>query len=220
MPGDYWQKFANLRLLYAYMMAHPGKKLLFMGGEFGQFIEWSYKESLDWHLLVYEMHGKLHSYVKDLNHIYLDERCLWEEDGNWNGFSWIDPHDSESSIITFIRRASNEEDFIIVVCNFTPVVRDSYLIGVPQAGVYQEVFNSDNEKYGGSGQKNNRLIFADEFPYHGLPHSMRITIPPLAVVYLKRIKTKQSCTGRGKNAQGMCRDALSGREGQSFGDFN
>jgi 1,4-alpha-glucan branching enzyme len=220
MPGDYWQKFANLRLLYAYMMAHPGKKLLFMGGEFGQFIEWSYKESLDWHLLVYEMHGKLHSYVKDLNHIYLDERCLWEEDGNWNGFSWIDPHDSERSIITFIRRASNEEDFIIVVCNFTPVVRDSYLIGVPQAGVYQEVFNSDNEKYGGSGQKNNRLIFADEFPYHGLPHSMRITIPPLAVVYLKRIKTKQSCTGRGKNAQGMCRDALSGREGQSFGDFN
>ena len=196
MPGDYWQKFANLRLLYGYMIAHPGKKLLFMGGEFGQFIEWSYKGSLDWHLLDYDMHGKMHYYVRELNHLYISERCLWEEDGDWSGFTWIDPHDGDRSIISFIRRGSREEDFVIVICNFTPVVRKGYITGVPEAGVYYEVFNSDYEKYGGSGQENNCLIFTENIPCHSLPYSVEITIPPLAVVYLKRINTKPLCRRR------------------------
>lgn len=185
MPGDYWQKFANLRALYGYMMAHPGKKTLFMGGEFGQFIEWNYQDSLDWHLLTYEMHGKLHHYVRDLNHLYRRETCLWQIDFSWEGFEWIDPHDYSQSVITFMRKTGVPEQAIIVICNFTPVVRYDYRIGVPQKGTYQEIFNSDQEIYGGSGQTNPGLLTADSEGWHNQPYSLRLKLPPLAVSYLK-----------------------------------
>jgi 1,4-alpha-glucan branching enzyme len=185
MPGDYWQKFANLRTLYGYMIAHPGKKLLFMGGEFGQFIEWDYQQSLDWHLLDYEMHQKLHNYVRDLNCLYRAEKSLWQIDYDWQGFEWVDPHDSSQSVITFIRKGKATDDFVIVVCNFTPVVRHGYRIGVPMLGVYRELFNSDWEKYGGSGQQNSEAITAEAVAWHNQPFSLNIKIPPLAVMYLK-----------------------------------
>lgn len=185
MPGDYWQKFANLRTFYAYMMAHPGKKLLFMGGEFGQFIEWNYKDSLDWHLLEYEMHGKLFDYVRDLNHFYKKETSFWQIDYDWQGFEWIDPHDYSQSVITFMRKAVDPDDFVIVVCNFTPVVRYDYRIGVPKAGGYVESFNSDWEMYGGSDQKNSGLLQAEATAWHTQPCSLKVKLPPLATIYLK-----------------------------------
>lgn len=181
MPGDYWQKFANLRLLYGYMMAHPGKKLLFMGGEFGQFAEWSEQKVLDWHLLAYDMHKMLHHYVHDLNYLYRREQALWENDDDWSGFTWIDPNDYRQSVITFMRRAKHET--IIIVCNFTPVVRYDYRIGVPECGNFEELFNSDRVEYGGSGVYNEMLI-AENMGWHNQPYSLRMTIPPLAVLYL------------------------------------
>ncbi|MCL0077767.1 alpha amylase C-terminal domain-containing protein, partial [Peptococcaceae bacterium] len=187
-PGDYWQKFANLRLLYAYMMAHPGKKLLFMGGEFGQFIEWNWQKSLDWHLLDYEMHSKLHRYVQDLNFFYKRERSLWELEHSWQGFEWIDPHDETQSVVTFMRKAKSVSDFTIVVCNFTPVMRKNYRIGVPQKGMYREVFNSDLEIYGGSGQLNDGNLKASDVAWHNQDYSIEITLPPLAAVFIKPIK--------------------------------
>ncbi|WP_003540319.1 1,4-alpha-glucan branching protein GlgB [Desulfotomaculum nigrificans] len=188
MPGDYWQKFANLRALYGYMMAHPGKKLLFMGGEFGQFIEWQYDQSLDWHLLDYDMHRKLHRYTKDLNHFYRQQPALWEHDHDEQGFSWIDPHDYSQSVITFMRKAKSSADFLIVVCNFTPVLRQGYRIGVPQLGSYTEVFNSDGELYGGSGQSNDTMQ-AGELPWHNQPYSLEIKLPPLATIFIKPKET-------------------------------
>ncbi|MBM7583075.1 1,4-alpha-glucan branching enzyme [Caldicoprobacter guelmensis] len=190
MPGDYWQKFANLRLLYAYMMAHPGKKLLFMGGEFGQFAEWNFDAGLDWHLLEYEMHRKLHYYVKMLNHFYLDNRALWECDHGWEGFCWIDHRDYSQSIIAFLRKSKGQDECLIVVCNFTPVVRYGYRIGVPWPGGYEEVFNSDDPVYGGSGQGNIGIIVAEGIPWHGFEQSISITVPPLAAVFLKRNKRR------------------------------
>lgn len=192
MPGDYWQKFANLRCFYAYMLAHPGKKLLFMGGEFGQFSEWNYKAGLDWHLLAYEMHRKLQHYVRELNHLYRRESALWEEDHRWRGFQWIDAHDCSQSIITFMRKGHNPGDGMIVICNFTPEVRNGYRIGVPELGLYKEVFNSDEELYGGSGQRNCRTLKAEALPWHNQPCSLEIRIPPLAAIYLKRKRTARN----------------------------
>lgn len=183
MPGDYWQKFAGLRAFYGYWMAHPGKKLLFMGGEFGQFIEWKADDSLDWHLLEYDMHKKLHDYVRALNTLYRQEPALWQIDFNWRGFEWVDCQDYQHSIICFVRKGV--QGFLIVVCNFTPVVREEYRIGVPQAGVYHEVFNSDWEMYGGSGQNNARPLASETLPWHNRQHSLTLRIPPLATVYLK-----------------------------------
>ncbi|ACL69450.1 1,4-alpha-glucan branching protein GlgB [Halothermothrix orenii] len=185
MPGDYWQKFANLRTLYGYMMGHPGKKLLFMGGEFGQFIEWNYKQGLDWLLLDYDMHKKLQNYVRELNYFYRQEKTLWEGDHEDGGFEWIDPHDSEQSIITFMRKNKDGSDYTIIVCNFTPEVRHNYRIGVPEFKEYKEVFNSDLEKFGGSGQKNSTIIQPSEQPWHNRPYSIEITIPPLATIFFK-----------------------------------
>lgn len=201
MPGDYWQKFANLRLLYGYMIAHPGKKLLFMGSEFGQFTEWNSQQSLDWHLLEYDMHQRLHEFVKTLNHFYLSEPALWQLDHHDTGFQWIDPHDYSQSIITFIRQAWDQEDFIIIVCNFTPVVRNQYRIGVPCMGEYFEIFNSDLVVYGGSGQSN-QLIKAEEKAWHNQPFSLEIKIPPLSVIFLKASDkkfTKKKHLGTGQN---------------------
>lgn len=194
MPGDYWQKFANLRLLYGYMTAHPGKKLLFMGGEFGQFIEWSESKSLDWHLLDYDMHQRMREYVKALNHFYRSERNLWELDHEERGFQWIDPHDYSQSIVTFLRRGKEPGDFLIIVCNFAPVVRAGYRIGVPCLGEYFEVFNSDLRAYGGSGQINS-LVRAENLAWHNQPFSVEINVPPLAVVYLKALNKKWLASG-------------------------
>jgi len=185
MPGDRWQKFANLRLLYGYMFGHPGKKLLFMGGEFGQWREWDVGTSLDWHLLQEEPHRQLHRYVRDLNHFYLAEPALYECDFEPSGFEWIECHDWEWSIIVFLRRARHGAPFLIFVCNFTPVPRLGYRIGVPEPGEYREVFNSDRPEYGGSGQGNVGPLRTDPIPWSGRPYSIQLTVPPLAVIVLK-----------------------------------
>lgn len=185
MPGDYWQKFANLRAFYGYMMAHPGKKLLFMGGEFAQFIEWRYRYGLDWFLLEHELHRKMQHYVKHLNELYKGEASLWEQDHSWDGFQWIDANNYNQSIIVFLRKGLKAEDFLIVICNFTPAVHTGYRIGVPYLGEYAEVFNSDFEDYGGSGQKNEGVLEACEERWHNQPYSIELKIPPLAAVYIK-----------------------------------
>jgi len=185
MPGDYWQKFAGLRGALGYFIGHPGKKLLFMGGEFGQFIEWKYKESLDWHLLGYPMHQKLHHYVADLNHFYLNEPALYEIDSHYDGFEWIDCSDTEHSIVSFIRKGKDWRDMLVFVCNFTPAAHDNYRIGAPLDTVYTEVFNSDLEKYGGSNVANERPIKAEPVPWHGKSWSIVLKIPPLATIVLR-----------------------------------
>lgn len=183
MPGDYWQKFANLRAFYGYWMAHPGKKLLFMGGEFGQFIEWNEAQSLDWHLLDYEMHGKLKGYVQNLNQLYRSQMPLWQLDHDWQGFQWIDCDDYRQSVISFCR-TDEENHFIIVVANFTPVVRYQYRIGVPKSGWYKEIMNSDAAIYGGSGQVN-AVVSTETKEWHDQPYSLELKLPPLACIYLQ-----------------------------------
>ncbi|MDP4181038.1 MAG: 1,4-alpha-glucan branching protein GlgB [Bacillota bacterium] len=185
MPGDYWQKFAGLRGTYGYMYAHPGKKLLFMGSEFGQFIEWNYQSSLDWHLLDYEMHGKMKNYVRDLNNLYKNEPALYEVDFHHEGFEWIDCNDADNSIISFVRKAKDWKNMIIVVCNFTPELHTGYRIGVPVEGFYEEIMNSDSEIYGGSNKGNKGGLNSEKIECHGKPNSLCLTIPPLGVVYLK-----------------------------------
>ncbi|MBP2626883.1 MAG: 1,4-alpha-glucan-branching enzyme [Firmicutes bacterium] len=188
MPGDYWQKFANLRAFYGYWMAHPGKKLLFMGGEFGQFIEWQEDESLDWHILEHDKHSKLLGYCRSLNKLYQQERALWQVDDNWQGFEWIDCSDYSQSIICFMRKSMSADEILIVVCNFTPEVHHSYRIGMPVMGSYQEVFNSDWERFGGSGQENVGQLVAEAVSWHNNPQSLVLTVPPLATIYLKYIQ--------------------------------
>ena len=186
MPGDYWQKFAGLRGFFGYWMAHPGKKLLFMGGEFAQFIEWNYDDSLDWHLVQeYPMHTKMLEYSRALNKFYKENRPFWEVDFDWNGFEWIDCNDSENSIITFVRKSDNADDFIVVLCNFTPEVRQNYRIGVPKRGDYVEVFNSDAEEFGGSGVKNEGDLHTEDYGWHEREQSLVITVPPMATIYLR-----------------------------------
>lgn len=183
MPGDYWQQFANLRVFYAYMMVHPGKKLLFMGGEFGQYIEWDESRSLDWHLLDYEMHRKLHDYVAALNQFYLAEPCLWELDQGWDGFEWINCHDNQHSSISMLRR-DRQGNVRLAVINFTPVMRAGYRIGVPHKGHYREVFNSDLTEYGGSGARNSGILRSEPVPWDDRSNSLVINLPPLAAVIL------------------------------------
>jgi 1,4-alpha-glucan branching enzyme len=194
MPGDYWQKFANLRAFYGYWMAHPGKKLLFMGSEFGQFIEWQDHESLDWHLVESPMHGKMLKYCQELNGFYKQEKALWEVDGSWHGFEWIDCSDYTQSVICFMRKSAMPEEALLVVCNFTPEVHSCYRIGVPAMGFYQEVFNSDWEQFGGSGQKNSGVLAAEAVNWHNHSQSLSLTLPPLATIYLKCIKQSKTDT--------------------------
>ncbi len=191
IPGDYWKKFASLRMFYGYMMGHPGKKLLFMGGEFGQFSEWYEQVSLDWHLLDYPMHKKLLDYVKELNCFYKTYNELWEIDHSWQGFKWIDPHNYNQSITVFMRSNSNN-DYIIIVSNFTPVVYENYRIGVPKEKNYKEIFNSDHTKYGGSGQLNSKLLKAQGIKWHNQPYSIELKIPPLATIFIKADETKSN----------------------------
>lgn len=189
MPGDLWQRFANLRAFFGYMWGHPGKKLLFMGGEFGQWSEWNYKESLDWHLLEPPSdphHAQLRDYVRDLNHLYRREPALSELDNEPEGFSWIDPHDSDQSVISFMRRSTRKEDTLVFVCNFTPVPRYGYRLGVPGAGEYYELLNSDAARYGGSGLENTQPMPSGPIYWQSCPHSILLTLPPLATVILKR----------------------------------
>lgn len=185
MPGDYWQKFAGLRAFYGYWMSHPGKKLLFMGCDFGQFIEWKYDDSLDWHLLDYPMHKAMHDYVRQLNSFYGTHPEFWEEDCDWSGFSWISCDDCNNSVIAFFRRGRTEDAMTVVVCNFTPVVRHSYRFGVPCPGIYVEVFNSDDEAFGGSNVRNEGEFAAQPVPMHGMDQSLELTLPPLATIYLE-----------------------------------
>jgi 1,4-alpha-glucan branching enzyme len=185
MPGDYWQKFAGLRVSYGFMYGHPGKKLLFMGGEFGQFIEWNYQQSLDWHLLGYEFHQKLQSYVKDLNNLYKKERAMHQLDFSFEGFEWIDCNDSDQGVFSFIRKGKEQEDILIFVCNFTPVLYNNYRIGVPSNLYYKEILNSDSQIYGGSNAGNFGGVRAEEVSFHGRPYSLNLQIPPLATLILK-----------------------------------
>jgi 1,4-alpha-glucan branching enzyme len=187
MPGDYWQKFAGLRVAYGYQYAHPGKKLLFMGGEYGQFIEWKYDDSLDWHLLDYDMHKKMQVYVKDLNKLYRSEKALYEVDYSFDGFEWINCDDANHSIISFIRKGKDWHDMLLFVCNFTPIVHDHYRIGVPFNLYYKEIFNSDAELYGGSNVGNCGGLYAEEVPCNGRPYSMALRIPPLGMLVFKPI---------------------------------
>jgi 1,4-alpha-glucan branching enzyme len=197
MPGDYWKKFAGLRAFYGYWMSHPGKKLLFMGGEFGQFIEWRYDSSLDWLLLNYPMHTKMQHYVKSLNAFYLNHPEFWQVDFDWEGFEWISCDDKDNSVIAFIRKGKEKSDQTIIVCNFTPVVRYDYRIGVDMEGTYEEVFNSDAEKFGGSGVRSGSLedgrvlIRTEAVAMHGRKQSLVLTLPPLAVIYLKMIQPEK-----------------------------
>ena len=185
MPGEYEQKFAGLRCFFGYWMAHPGKKLLFMGGEFAQFIEWNEDAGLDWQLVEqYEKHKQMQDYSRALNKFYLDNKALWQVDFDWNGFRWIDCNDNENSVVSFIRKAEDSDDYLIIICNFTPNIRENYRIGVPDKGAYVEVFNSDAEEFGGSGVANSKLS-TEDFPYHNSSHSIKLTIPPLATIYLK-----------------------------------
>ncbi len=186
MPGDLWQRYANLRALFAYMYGHPGKKMLFMGGEFGQWREWNHDASLDWHLCGEAPHAGLQRLIRDLNRLYHEEPALHEIDFDWAGFQWIDFHDADNSVIAFLRQAREGRSRVVCVCNFTPVPRLDYRIGVPDAGWYRELLNSDAACYGGSNLGNAGGRLAEDAPYHGLPHSLKLTLPPLSVLFLKR----------------------------------
>ncbi len=184
MPGDEWQQFANLRLLYGYMWGHPGKKLLFMGGEFGQRREWQHEESLEWHVLQYPLHAGVQRWVRDLNRFYRDTPALYELDFSPEGFEWIDANDWESSVIAFIRKPRARGRPVLVVCNFTPIVRENYRIGVPRGGTWRECLNSDATLYGGSGQGNLGAVEASPLPSHGRMHSLNLRLPPLGALLL------------------------------------
>ncbi len=187
MPGDDWQRFANLRALFGYMFGHPGKKLLFMGGEFGQWSEWYHEASLDWHLLEYPPHQGVRKWVQDLNQLYRNEPAIHELDFSIEGFEWVEFRDSESSVISFIRKCKTTNDIMLVVCNFTPVPRYNYRVGVPRGGFWEEVLNSDATLYGGSGHGNVGGAEAVPIPLHGRYNSISLTLPPLGVLFFKSV---------------------------------
>jgi 1,4-alpha-glucan branching enzyme len=192
MPGDAWRKFANLRVLYAYQYSHPGKKMLFMGSEFGQWREWTEKFSLDWHLLASDgRHEGLQRFVKELNHLYRREPALYQQDNSWDGFDWIDLHNYQHSLLAYSRHAPGPEgngtrETIYIICNFTPVVRYGYRLGVDRAGHYHEILNSDAPAFGGSGVVNSGLLPAGDTPAFGRPYSLEVMLPPLAAIFLKQ----------------------------------
>ena len=184
MPGEYDDKFANLRTFFGYMMAHPGKKLLFMGQEFGQFNEWYEAKPLDWELLDYDKHQQLQNYVKTLNQFYKDHPAFWQVDYSWEGFQWIVPDDYQQSVVAFLRKDAAGKQ-IMIVCNFTPVLRESYIMGAPVAGSYKELLNSDDAAFGGSGLHHNKAVRSKKVPMHGFDQSITITLPPLSAVYFE-----------------------------------
>ncbi|MGH8123458.1 MAG: alpha amylase C-terminal domain-containing protein, partial [Rudaea sp.] len=185
MPGDRWQQLANLRALYAYMWAHPGKKLLFMGQEFGQTREWNFETGLEWHLLQYPLHQGLQALVRDLNRVYRDVPALHARDCEGEGFQWIVADDAEQSVYAWLRRGAPGDAMVAIVCNFTPVPRHGYRIGLPQAGRWREILNSDAQIYGGSGMGNLGGVDAHAHPSHGFAAAAEVTIPPLGAVYFQ-----------------------------------
>lgn len=190
MSGDYETKFAGLRTFFAYTMAHPGKKMLFMGQEFGQFNEWDANQGLEWLLLAFPAHERLKNYVKALNHFYLNHSELWEIDASWEGFSWISNDDYRNSVIVF-RRINKKGNYVIAVCNFCPVLHKKYRFGVPHAGCYAEIFNTDDVQFGGNGITNGTEIMTEQIPFSGYDDSIEITIPPMSVVFLQRKEKKE-----------------------------
>jgi 1,4-alpha-glucan branching enzyme len=185
MPGDYWQQFANLRALYAFLYAHPGKKMLFMGAELGQWTEWNPARGLDWNLLDYEPHRKVQELVAELNQLHRQEPALHEVDFDYPGFEWIDFHDADNSVIAFLRKGKNADDHLVVVCNFTPVPHHGYRVGVPWASFYREILNTDDVKFGGSGVTNGNGRQGIPLPWQNQPCHVELTLPPLGVIYLK-----------------------------------
>jgi 1,4-alpha-glucan branching enzyme len=182
MPGDVWKQFANLRALYGYMFGHPGKKLMFMGDEFGQWGEWNHDVGLDWHLTEHSLHAGLQQWVRDLNAIYRAEPALYERDDSPEGFEWIDCSDHEGNVVVFVRRGLDANDVVLFACNFSAVPRYDYRVGAPLSGVWAEILNSDAETYGGSGVGNFGAVETSETPTHGRPWSLSLTLPPLGVV--------------------------------------
>ena len=197
MPGNYNEKFAGVRAFLGYMYAHPGKKLLFMGSEFGQFIEWDYKKGLDWLLLDYEMHLWLQDYARELNKFYKKNSPLWEIDYSWEGFNWIVSDDNTNSVIAFVR-SDKEDEKIIAVCNFTPVLRKEYKIGVPEGESYELVFNSDSKKFGGSGEKIKKTYKTKDGEMHGYSQYIELTLPPMTTLYFKQKKAEVPSTKKAK----------------------
>jgi 1,4-alpha-glucan branching enzyme len=185
MPGDEWQRFANLRVLLGTMFAQPGKKLLFMGGDIAQWDEWRHDAAVQWHLLDYPRHAGLQHWVGALNRAYVGEPALHEQDHDPLGFEWVDVHDANTSVISFLRKAKDPDDCVLVACNFTPVPRHNYLVGCPRGGFWRELLNSDALEHGGSGQGNLGGVEANPITIHGRPWSLNLTLPPLAVVYLR-----------------------------------
>jgi 1,4-alpha-glucan branching enzyme len=185
MPGDLWQKYANLRLLYGYMCGHVGKKLLFMGSELAPWCEWNQDTSLDWHLLEWPAHQGIFKVVSDLNAMYRKEPALHEVDFDWRGFEWLELHDWENSALAFLRRGHDPSQMVVVVCNFTPVVRENYRIGVPAGGYYRELLNTDSHLYGGSNVGNDGGTWARPGEHAGRPFYLQLRLPPLGVVFFK-----------------------------------
>jgi 1,4-alpha-glucan branching enzyme len=190
IPGDDWQKFANLRCLYGFMYAHPGKKTLFMGMEFGQRSEWNVWGDLEWHLLQYEPHQQLKQFVAELNHLYRREPALYTQDFDYAGFEWVDCNDNRHSVISFLRRAKDSNEFILTICNFTPQPHSHYRVGVPEAGFYVELLNSDARQYGGSNMGNLGGKWTDEWSFHNRPYSLDLCLPPLCTLMFKLDRSK------------------------------
>lgn len=195
MPGDEWQKFANLRALFGYMFAYPGKKLLFMGGEFGQKKEWNHETSLDWHLAAEPSHKGLQDLVRDLLHLYKKEPALYRQDFEYQGYEWVDFQDWQSSVISFLRKGDKPDETVMIVCNFTPVVRNDYKLGAPCDGVWKEVLNTDNAKYGGSNVLNSGSLKTIPMKLHGKECAISLALPPLGTIFLKRETPKKASAG-------------------------
>jgi len=185
MPGDEWQRFANLRLLFAYMYAQPGKKLLFMGCEFGQVREWAHDTSLEWHVVQYHVHRGVQAWMEQLNRFYRSEPAMHVFDNNPAGIEWVDCNDNATSTISLLRKSEAPQDTVLIICNFTPVPRLEYRVGVPHGGYWREMLNSDALEYAGSGMGNLGGVHAEAIPAHGRPFSLKVTLPPLAAVFFK-----------------------------------
>lgn len=186
MPGSYEQKFAGLRVLLGYQLTSPGKNLLFMGGEFGQFIEWRDQGELDWFLLDYEAHQKMLQYTAALNHFYISEKALWEMDHSFDGYEWITPHDASQSVISFFRKGKKPGDSLMVIINFQPVLRENYRLGIAKPATYEQVFSSDSPEYGGAGLATSFSVKSQKLSWHGQPHSLEVTVPPLSITIWKK----------------------------------
>lgn len=218
MPGTYEQKFDGMRAFLGYFMTFPGKKLLFMGGEFGQFIEWKDEDQLDWFLLDYESHRKLHRFVRDLSKFYLNEKALWELDHSFEGYEWITPDDHGQSVISYVRKGKKPSDTLLVIINFQPIERKRYRIGVMRPGMYTEVLNSDHSDYGGSGTLNHMQLPTEKIPFHGRPYSLEVVLPPLSIVILKKAGRQRAAKPALDAAEGKVKASKKAPSGKASKD--